>query len=86
MWTEERTAMLKALKKDGLSYRAIGLKLGVTRNAVSGKLNRLGLSSPCKTPYKMRRGPDRVPRDSWDRLLFEPYGVRKARLATEGRV
>ena len=43
-WTPERTAALKSLWGDGLSTREIGLKLGITKNAVVGKAHRLGLS------------------------------------------
>jgi GcrA cell cycle regulator len=43
-WTNERTDLLKTLWADGLSASAIANKLGaVTRNAVIGKVHRLGL-------------------------------------------
>lgn len=84
MWSQEKTALLVAYKAEGLSHRMISLKLGVTRNAVCGKVNRLGLSGKCKTPYRMRSGPDKEPRDSWDRMVFEPWSARKARLANKG--
>ena len=44
-WTEERVEMLKQLWTDGLSASQIARKMGgVTRNAVIGKVHRLGLS------------------------------------------
>jgi GcrA cell cycle regulator len=44
-WTEERVETLKALWLDGLSASQIAKQLGgVTRNAVIGKVHRLGLS------------------------------------------
>ena len=43
-WTPERVEALKALADAGLSCSQIGRKLGVSRNAVIGKLNRLGLA------------------------------------------
>lgn len=44
-WTDERTEKLKALWADGLSANQIAKQLGgVTRNAVIGKVHRLGLS------------------------------------------
>lgn len=43
-WTPERIAALKSLWDVGLSTREIGLKLGITKNAVVGKAHRLGLS------------------------------------------
>lgn len=42
-WTDERIARLKQLYADGESYSVIADDLGVTRNAVSGKVDRLGL-------------------------------------------
>ncbi len=44
-WTEERVEILKKLWVDGLSASQIARKMGgVTRNAVIGKVHRLGLS------------------------------------------
>ena len=43
-WTTERIATLTKLWGGGLSTREIGLRLGVTKNAVVGKAHRLGLS------------------------------------------
>jgi GcrA cell cycle regulator len=44
-WTEERVERLKKLWSDGLSASQIAAELGggVTRNAVIGKVHRLGL-------------------------------------------
>jgi hypothetical protein len=45
-WTDERIAMLRKLWLDGLSAGQIAKQLGgVTRNAVIGKVHRLGLVS-----------------------------------------
>jgi GcrA cell cycle regulator len=50
-WTEERVELLKKLWNDGLSASQIAGELGgVTRNAVIGKVHRLGLSGRAKTP------------------------------------
>lgn len=62
-WTEERVELLKKLWTDGLSASQIASELGdVTRNAVIGKVHRLGLSGRAKTvrsaaprPAKPRR-------------------------------
>src|ERR1700740_399594 len=44
-WTDERVELLKKLWSDGLSARQIAAELGgITRNAVIGKVHRLGLS------------------------------------------
>ncbi len=48
-WTDERIEMLKKLWADGLSASQIAAELGgVTRNAVIGKVHRLGLSGRAK--------------------------------------
>ncbi|MDJ0612405.1 MAG: GcrA family cell cycle regulator [Rhizobiaceae bacterium] len=48
-WTEERVALLSKLWADGLSASQIAGELGgVTRNAVIGKVHRLGLSGRAK--------------------------------------
>ena len=55
-WTEERVEQLKTLWAEGLSAAQIANKMGgVTRNAVIGKVHRLGLSGRA-TPAKPQRG------------------------------
>ncbi len=50
-WTDERVEMLKKLWNDGLSASQIAAEIGsVTRNAVIGKVHRLGLSGRAKAP------------------------------------
>ncbi len=63
-WTEERVALLKKLWLEGLSASQIAKQLGgVTRNAVIGKVHRLGLSgratpsSPPRPAFKAPRPP-----------------------------
>ncbi|MCJ2014438.1 GcrA family cell cycle regulator [Methylobacterium sp. J-076] len=49
-WTEERVALLRRLWEDGQSASKIAAQLGgVTRNAVIGKVHRLGLSGRVKS-------------------------------------
>jgi hypothetical protein len=49
-WTDERVATLTKMWKDGRSAAEIAKELGgVTRNAVIGKANRLGLSGRTTT-------------------------------------
>ena len=43
-WTTERVAMLRSYFNAGLSCAQIAQEIGVSRNAVIGKMNRLGLS------------------------------------------
>ena len=50
-WTDERVEQLKKLWSDGLSASQIAAELGgITRNAVIGKVHRLGLSGRTKAP------------------------------------
>ncbi|TMJ76370.1 MAG: GcrA cell cycle regulator, partial [Alphaproteobacteria bacterium] len=50
-WTDERVETLKRLWAEGLSASQIAAALGgVTRNAVIGKVHRLGLSGRAKAP------------------------------------
>ena len=55
-WTDERVEQLKTLWAEGLSASQIANKMGgVTRNAVIGKVHRLGLSGRA-TPAQPKRG------------------------------
>jgi len=50
-WSEDRVEQLKKLWEAGLSASQIAAELGnVTRNAVIGKVHRLGLSGRAKSP------------------------------------
>ena len=50
-WTDDRVERLKKLWADGLSASQIAGELGgITRNAVIGKVHRLGLSGRAKAP------------------------------------
>ncbi len=55
-WTDERVELLKKLWSEGLSASQIAGRLGtVTRNAVIGKVHRLGLSGRATTSRKSHR-------------------------------
>ncbi len=61
-WTDERVELLKKLWLDGLSASQIAKQLGgVTRNAVIGKVHRLGLSGRA-TPSQPARVAFKAPR------------------------
>ncbi|WP_420560795.1 GcrA family cell cycle regulator [Tepidicaulis sp.] len=60
MWTEDRVETLKKLWAEGLSASQIAKQLGgVTRNAVIGKVHRLGLSGRATSnrPSRARQQP-----------------------------
>jgi GcrA cell cycle regulator len=63
-WTDERVELLKKLWSEGLSASQIAAELGgITRNAVIGKVHRLGLSGRAKSPSSAAPRP-RKPRSS----------------------
>jgi len=57
-WTEERVERLKKFLDDGLTASQIAKELGdVTRNAVIGKIHRLGLANRPDEPDDMSKTP-----------------------------
>ena len=57
-WTDERVELLKKLWADGRSASQIAGELGgITRNAVIGKVHRLGLSGRAKSPSSAAQRP-----------------------------
>ena len=63
-WTEERVELLRKLWGDGLSAAQVAAELGpgITRNAVIGKIHRLGLAERAKTSSIPRPRAPRTPR------------------------
>ncbi len=60
-WTEDRVEILAKLWADGLSASQIATQLGgVTRNAVIGKVHRLGLSGRAKPSRPAKRAAKRT--------------------------
>jgi GcrA cell cycle regulator len=55
-WTEERVELLRKLWNEGLSASRVAAELGdgITRNAVIGKIHRLGLAERAKSPAAQR--------------------------------
>jgi len=75
-WTDERVELLKKLWADGLSASQIASELGsVTRNAVIGKVHRLGLSGRAKNPSSAASRP-RKPRSTTQMLRVSRSSVR----------
>jgi GcrA cell cycle regulator len=88
-WTDERIEALKELWAAGLSCSQIACRLGgVSRNAVIGKVHRLGLSGRVTTVRKVRIGPTRRERAHcnkmhaliWGRAALSP--LRQAMTTT----
>ena len=78
-WTDERVEELKKLWSEGLSASQIAKQLGgVTRNAVIGKVHRLGLSGRA-TPSRPARRPAKPSRPRTTTAIAEP--VRAVRPA-----
>ena len=68
-WTDERVELLKKLWADGLSASQIAAELGgITRNAVIGKVHRLGLSGRATTS-RMKSHRPRARAQSTRRLM-----------------
>jgi len=80
-WTDERVDVLKKLWLEGLSASQIAKQLGgVTRNAVIGKVHRLGLSGR-EAPSQPARPAFKAPRQP--RPLAANPPIQQRRLAVE---
>jgi len=76
-WTDERVELLKKLWADGLSASQIAAELGgVTRNAVIGKVHRLGLAGRAKAPSSAAPRPRKA--------RTHPHMLRVGRAAIRG--
>lgn len=75
-WTDERVETLKKLWQDGLSASQIAAELGgVTRNAVIGKVHRLGLSGRGQPTSSIKR-----------QRRTHPTGMRRTRAVSIGNL
>jgi len=89
-WTPELDAAILNLHAIGLPLSNIVSATGMTRGAIAGRLSRLGApgyKKPSRIRYrsdeKSRRKYTTIERGDWDAKTFEPYEVRKQRLAAE---
>jgi len=92
MWTNEQVGLLTKLWADGYSASLIGLQIGYTRNAVLGKVFRLGLEKRAErirpVIYKPAAPRPRRHRDAYQMERIrerqrERYNERKASRAGE---
>src|ERR1051325_11365005 len=70
-WTSERVETLKKLFDAGLSCSQIAGEIGTTRNAVIGKMHRLGLSRPKNLLANRIKAPRAAP-DGWRPKALRP--------------
>jgi GcrA cell cycle regulator len=100
-WTDERVELLRKLWSDGLSASQVAAELGpgITRNAVIGKIHRLGLAERAKTANAPRPRAAKAPRPAAPAprvgghavhgnvaLAFAPQTIVVARAAPEEEV
>lgn len=91
-WSDDRVTQLRSCFAAGLSCSQIAREIGVTRNAVIGKLHRIDLQrghkpAKIKAPraYKKRIRDKQVPkRLQFDRSVFEPYVPREEDIPFKG--
>lgn len=77
-WTDDRVALLSKLWADGLSASQIAAELGgVTRNAVIGKVHRLGLSGRAKPANSSIKRTKRASKQTYAKSKTNPRGVNK---------
>ena len=70
-WSSERVALLKSCFDAGFSCSQIAREIGVTRNAVIGKMHRLGLSRP-KDRVRTREPKDASRPKAWREKNWRP--------------
>jgi len=81
-WTEDRVELLKKLWAEGLSASQIARTMGeVTRNAVIGKVHRLGLSGRATTSRSDRPRRTALPKPMPKPVVTEPEIITEATLA-----
>src|ERR1700688_4688241 len=84
-WTAERIERLRHCVGSGLNCSRIAAEIGVTRNAVIGKIHRLGLSAARPAGAPARSCPPRVrhPRSSPSSRLLRLIGAQAPGVADE---
>jgi GcrA cell cycle regulator len=74
-WTSERVAQLRGCVSAGLTCSQIAAEIGVSRNAVIGKMNRLGLSRPRNMAASERPRGGGQPRSDNVTRLFSQHRI-----------
>jgi len=78
-WTDAAIARLKELWGEGFSASECGKRMGVSRNAVIGKVHRLGLSGKYRRPREGRRRMTK-PKPARNSAIFEQPTEQPARV------
>jgi GcrA cell cycle regulator len=76
IWDEISVDKLKTLNDEGLYTSEIAAELGTTRNAVIGKLQRLGIAT-ANRPHVVKAAAQRKPRPRARMLVFRPILATK---------
>lgn len=86
-WTDERVELLRKLWLDGLSASQIAAELshGITRNAVIGKVHRLGMSGRAKAPSASAARPRVKPSTSPQQRQHGQHAMAPSMTHTTGR-
>ncbi|MEM9853815.1 MAG: GcrA family cell cycle regulator [Pseudomonadota bacterium] len=85
-WTDERVEILKKMWAEGQSASVIAKELGgVTRNAVIGKVHRLGLSNRAGTGSAPKTGPEKKTKAAPKPAPVEPKPEPKTESAAPER-
>jgi len=74
-WTSDRVAQLRSCASAGLTCSQIAGEIGVSRNAVIGKMNRLGLSRPRTMAAPERQHATGRPRSDNVTRLFSQHQI-----------
>jgi GcrA cell cycle regulator len=84
-WTAERIEQLRHCIASGLTCSQTAAEIGVSRNAVIGKIHRLGLSPARPAGASARSCPPRArhPRISPNSRLFRLIGAQAPRIASD---
>lgn len=82
MWTDEQTAEIVRLRKDGRSSGEIARLVGRSRSAIVGKLHRIGLigeynSNRVRKKKANRKYTPGKNYGNWDVQTFAPYALWK---------
>ena len=77
VWTDDRLEHLKSLWSKGLSITQIGQEIGVSRNAVVGKVHRMGLPKRNSPIMRAEKVPAPQPVSPVNAMTFQEWDRSK---------